>query len=154
VAARKKPAAKAPSAPESLSERGGSVVGWFGAFNVRVLIELPAAAAVEAFGSLDGAPRALVSDGVDRDIAEIAARDERIAGSALAGSARALALELDSPGNSATSKAMCARALTETLDRLRALAPPETKDDAVDDLAARRSARLAGRADPAPASRP
>jgi hypothetical protein len=43
--------------------------------------------------------------------------------------------------NSATSKSMCARALSETLEKLEALAPPEQLPDELDDLARRRAER-------------
>lgn len=67
-----------------------------------------------------------------------------LADSALGASALALARELDEPGNSATSKSNCAKALIETLDRLRELAPPpEEARDQLDDLSARRAARRA-----------
>lgn len=84
-----------------------------------------------------------VEKAVRSDLAEIALRDERLAGSALAASAVALAREIDDPGNSATSKSMCAKALLETLDRLRSLAPQEEANDKLDELATRRSARVA-----------
>lgn len=66
--------------------------------------------------------------------------------SALAATALALAREIDDPGNPATAKSMCARALTETLDKLRALAPQEEREDGVDEIASRRAARLGGAA--------
>jgi hypothetical protein len=81
---------------------------------------------------------------VQRDIKLIGRRDKVLAESSLAASALALAREIDSPKNSATSKSMCARALRETMDRLRELAPAEEADDRLDDLSARRSARLHG----------
>ena len=68
-----------------------------------------------------------------------------LAESALAATALALAAEIDDAGNSATSKSMCARALTETLERLRVLAAdvkPE-KVSKLDELRARRDAREA-----------
>lgn len=81
---------------------------------------------------------------VERDLAEIAKRDQALADSALAASVRALAREIDDPDNSATSKSMCARALLDTLDRLRELVPDEGEADGVDDLTARRDARRSG----------
>jgi hypothetical protein len=60
---------------------------------------------------------------------------------AFAATALALAAELDEPGNSATSKSMCARVLTETLEKLRAQAA-EVKPGKVsklDELRARRA---------------
>ena len=64
--------------------------------------------------------------------------------STLAASALALARELDVAGNSATSKAMCARALAETLEKLRDRMPDEEEVDKVDDLSARRAKRRSG----------
>ena len=66
----------------------------------------------------------------------------------LAMAALALAREIDSPTNSATSKSMCARSLLDTLDRLRELTPPAQEADGLDDLARRRMARRAGSAGP------
>ena len=54
----------------------------------------------------------------------------------------ALARELDGD-NSATSKSMCARALAELIDRLRALAPAEERADGIDDIAKKRQKRVA-----------
>lgn len=82
--------------------------------------------------------------GVGRDLAAIADRYPDLARSALAMSALALAREIDDPQNSATSKSMCATSLLSTLDRLRELIPAEEEQDSLDDLAARRSLRLAG----------
>jgi pyruvate/2-oxoglutarate dehydrogenase complex dihydrolipoamide acyltransferase (E2) component len=76
---------------------------------------------------------------VKRDLADMGA----VGRSALAASALALARELDNPENSATSKSMCAKALIETMDRLRAQAPPKKENDRLDELAARRAARVA-----------
>jgi hypothetical protein len=85
-----------------------------------------------------------VAEAVERDLADIRRRDPTLATSALAASALALAAEIDSVGNSATSKSMCARELRDTLDRLRALAPKGEENDDLDDLAARRAKRRAG----------
>lgn len=78
---------------------------------------------------------------LERDLKEIGRRDKDLAESGLAATARQLARELDNPKNSATSKSMCAKALMEALDRLRALAPPKEAKDRVDDLASRRAKR-------------
>jgi hypothetical protein len=96
------------------------------------------------------APQLTVVGAVRGDLAEIKKRDPRLAKSALAASALALARELDSD-TSATSKSMCARALLETMDRLRVLAPAKEERDKVDELSARRDARRkpAGKAKPA-----
>lgn len=82
---------------------------------------------------------------VKRDLDSIRKLDRDVAESALAASALVLAEQLDSPKNSATSKAMCAKSLIETLDRLHELAPDREEDDKVDEISARRAARLAGR---------
>lgn len=87
-----------------------------------------------------------VVEAVERDLALIAERDKGLAESALAASALVLAAELDSAGNSATSKSMCARALREALDRLRELAPAEAEEDKLDELGSRRAARIGGAA--------
>lgn len=87
-----------------------------------------------------------VAAAVARDLAEMALRAPGIDESTLAAAALELARQLDDVGNSATSKSMCARSLIETMDKLRELAPPEEESDALDDLAAKRAARLARRA--------
>lgn len=84
-----------------------------------------------------------VVDAVLRDLADIAERDSRLAESSIAATALALAAELDAK-NSATSKSMCARALVETMDRLRELAPAEKRADRIDELAGKRDARRSG----------
>jgi hypothetical protein len=63
------------------------------------------------------------------------------AGATLAATALALAGELDHRRGSATAMATCARSLLEVLDRLCDQHPAR---DRLDDLAARRAARLAG----------
>lgn len=66
-------------------------------------------------------------------------------GSALAALALELASQLDDPGNSATAKSMCAGQLRDTMDRLRELTPKQAEKDGLDELAARRAGRRAGR---------
>jgi hypothetical protein len=79
---------------------------------------------------------------VRRDLERIGKLDARLAESGLAATALALAREIDKSGNSATSKSMCARALGETMDRLRELAPAEAPAASLlDDLEARRKQR-------------
>jgi hypothetical protein len=84
---------------------------------------------------------------VERDLEAIAKRDSDLARSALAASALALAREMDNSGNSATSKSMCAKALLDTLNRIRELAPPPEEKDQLDELSRRRARRLAGRSE-------
>jgi hypothetical protein len=74
---------------------------------------------------------------------EVESLGPRAAESALAATALALAHMLDA-NNSATSKAMCAKALNETMGELRSLVPPKREKDDVDDLAAARAKRRAG----------
>lgn len=85
-----------------------------------------------------------VEAGVERDIAALGS--EELATSGLAASALALAGLIDDPKNSATSKAQCQKALLDTLDRLRELAPPKVERDRVDEIAKRREQRLRKRA--------
>jgi hypothetical protein len=86
----------------------------------------------------------VVTDGVRLDLEEIAGRDADLARSGLAEQALALAGMVDDVGSSTTSRAAAARELRETLDRLRELAPAVVEGDAVDELAGRRVARVAG----------
>jgi hypothetical protein len=86
--------------------------------------------------------RVLVVDAVWADLALLGAE---AAASSHAATALALAAEIDSPKNSATSKSMCAKALVDTLDRLRLLAPPVEAVDKLDDLAAKREKRRASK---------
>ena len=83
-------------------------------------------------------PAMTVLAALERDLRDL---PPAVARGPLAATALALAGQIDDPGNSATSKSMCARSLLDTLDQLRALAPPEQEDDSLDDLAARRAAR-------------
>lgn len=80
---------------------------------------------------------------VQRDLAEIAKRDRQLAESSLAASALAMARELDDGRNSATSKSMCARALAEVIRELRGLAPEKHESTPLDEIRARRDAKLA-----------
>lgn len=82
---------------------------------------------------------------VQHALEKIAERDPDLARSPYAATALALAREMDGR-NSATSKSMCAKALTETIDRLRELAPDEPTADGVDDLERRREQRKAQQA--------
>ena len=87
-----------------------------------------------------------VSEAVE---AELAAMDKRLPGvssSVVAASALALAFELDDPGNSATSKSMCAKELREHMAALEARLPPAKTSDAVDDLERKRKKRQAAAA--------
>lgn len=83
---------------------------------------------------------------VNRDLRAIAERDERLAKSARAETARSLARMLDDPATAATARMGCARELGKCMDRLWELTPADTKGDAVDDLAAKRAARRDRRA--------
>lgn len=141
---------------DDLKARGARVLSVFGPFNSKAMVLMSADLAMELFA--DPLPEAAplhVVDGVLHDIEELAERDEGLAASALAASALQLAFEMANPYNSATSKAMCAKALAEAMDRLRELAPPKKERDRVDDLAERRRSRRANRGtDAADQSRP
>lgn len=82
-----------------------------------------------------------------RELAALGKRSSRAAESALAATALALAAEMDDPENSATSKAACARALSEVLAQIRGDVPDEKKKDGLDELKAKREKRRSG--DPA-----
>lgn len=99
------------------------------------------------------AKRLTVSAAVQADLAVLAKRAPELARGSLAATALALAAEMDAEGNSATSKAMCARALQDAMDRLLELAPAQKETDRLDDLASRRAARLDRRAAAADSAR-
>jgi hypothetical protein len=148
-APRTKPASKsrkaAPQVDLDLHELGARVLSVFGPFGSRVLLEMPTDVAAAMFPEpLSQSSRTGLIEAVERDVAQLAKRDRAIAGSALAAAAVALAYEIENPYNSATSKSMCAGQLRDTLDRLRELAPAEEETDGLDDLSARRAARIAG----------
>lgn len=86
-----------------------------------------------------------VVEAVERDLAAVKKVAPDLASSTLAASALALALELDTAENSATSKAACARTLVDVMAQLRSLMPEKAEGDKLDDLAARRASRLARR---------
>jgi hypothetical protein len=97
-------------------------------------VKIPAKAKkAEIEALLNAVPRTVV-DAVEYDLAALAERAPSIPNTALAASALELARQLDDPDNSATSKSMCSRALTETMDRLEALAPPKREGDRLDKL--------------------
>ena len=122
---------------------GAQVVSVFGQFSDRVLLELPRSDAEELLGgpiTQAFAPTRVI-DSVEADLQKLSERGAPVADSGLAQAAVALAYEIDSPFNSATSKSMCAKQLMGALDRLRELAPPEREKDRVDELAERRAER-------------
>jgi hypothetical protein len=80
-----------------------------------------------------------VVDAVGRDVDGFGALPAGAA--ALVASAFALARELDGR-SSATSKSMCARALAETMDRLRELSARSSAVSPLDEIRARRDERL------------
>lgn len=88
-------------------------------------------------------PPATVEESVLRDIAAIRQRDPALADSALALGAVAMAREIDSGRNSATSKSMCFARLQDAMLKLRELAPEAPKGDLIDELHSRRAARRA-----------
>lgn len=139
------PKALAAELDFDLYAAGGRVISIFGAFNSRVMVEIPAKIAPQLFANalVMSSPTALV-EAVERDLAAIAKESEDLSRSALAAAAMAMALEIENPYNSATSKSMCAKSLLDALDRIRELIPAEAGDDALDELARKRAARIAG----------
>lgn len=90
-----------------------------------------------------------VTASVEADLAAVAKQDKALATGALAALALSMARQLDDPGNSATSKSMCARVLLDTMSRLRELTPEAEEADGVDDLQKRRQKRIEGQGRPA-----
>ncbi len=84
-----------------------------------------------------------VVEATQRDLAVLARRAPELEGCALAAVALAMAEGIDA-GNSLTSKSMAAKVLADTMAQLVALAPAIEEGDDLDELAARRHARLAG----------
>lgn len=141
MAQRKKPAARKKK-PVDLYALGARVVSVFGPFASRVLIEMPLDKAAEMFPQpVAVSGRSSLVEGVERDLALLAKRDSDVSKTALAATALALAYEIEHPYNSATSKAMCARSLLDTLERLRESVPEKQEANKLDDLSAKRTAR-------------
>jgi hypothetical protein len=89
-------------------------------------------------------PRARRAGPVTRGVrADLAKMPEELRESGLAALAVELAMCLDDGRSSTTSKASCARELAHVLTELRGLAPVEPEADQLDDLTARRRARIA-----------
>jgi hypothetical protein len=86
-------------------------------------------------------------ESVERDLARL---PKELSESGLAASMLSLAVGLDDARASLAMKAMAAKEIRETLDRLRELAPPARKEDSVDgirnDLAKQRAKRDRGAA--------
>lgn len=80
-------------------------------------------------------------EAVQADLDRLAERSPGLAEGALAHLALAMAGEIDDPMNSATSKSMCAGRLSDVLDRLRDLAPPEQAADRLDEVKHKREQR-------------
>ena len=83
-----------------------------------------------------------VTDAVKRDLAALGDPVLRTCG--LAATALELAALMDDPGNSATSKSMCAKSLADVLERLRELAPPREVASPLTELRKRRDERVKG----------
>ena len=121
-----------------------TLVSVFGPKFTRVLVELNREQAVELFGELDA--EAWPTGVIDATRMELELLDQRRPGLAMtarAAVAVSLAYEMENPYNSATSKANCARELRELMRELVLSLPLEEQADAMDELAARRQARLA-----------
>jgi hypothetical protein len=100
-----------------------------------------APAALEALVAV--ARKGPVGRATARDLRALDARSAKA--EALAATALKLAAELDDLTIRSADLAACSRALRETLDRLRELAPPVRASDAIDDVAERRADRRAAR---------
>lgn len=140
IAAIEEAEGEAPS--PDLFKTGARVISVFGPFGSRAMIEVSAYLAVHLFREpLADSGRTNVIDAVEHDLAEIRELDEELANSALAATAERMAYELEHPFNSATSKAQCAKALNETMDRLRELSPEQEEGDSLDAISNRRKGR-------------
>lgn len=143
MAAKRRSASKAMEG--DLQAMGARVVSVFGPFNSRVLIEMPAEEAAKLFPDGFGAAApSRVIEATELELGRIRRRAEDLADSALAGSAVAMAREIEHPYNSATSKSMCAKELRETMGRLRELMPAVEERDEIDELRDRRVQRAGG----------
>ena len=129
---------------------GARVVSVYGMFGERTLVEMPTKLALEMFPrGLVEAGRAELADAVLNERERLRSSAPDLADGALAAMASAMALEVEHPFNSATSKSMCAGKLQDALRELRELAPPQEEADGIDDIAeqrAKRRARLPGAA--------
>lgn len=115
----------------------------YGPFESRVMVSMTARQAEELFGPGEMVFPMRVVAAAERELAALRLRDEGLADSSTAAGAVAMAVELDNPHNSATSKSMCRAQLASAMAELRELAPPVKKGDAIDDLADGRRAREA-----------
>jgi len=124
-----------PTAAQQLAALRASavLVSVHGPFGHRALLEVATDALPSIIPNLPAASG--VTDGVERDL------DGTEAPPGLAATALALAREIDNPGNSATSKAQCAKALNETMERIRAHEPAEPGQDGLDEIAKKREQR-------------
>lgn len=124
---KKSPARAAKKKPAEM--RGARVVSVFGPFGSRVLVDMPTRVAEDIFeGDLGACASSWVVDAIRSDLESY---PEDLRSSALAAVAVALGFELEHPGNSATSKSMCAGQLRDALTELRALRPPAEESDGV-----------------------
>lgn len=123
----------------------GRVLSVYGPFNSRVLVEMSADDAARLFPDVDlgSVGRAEAIEAVERDLAGIRERDADVADSATAAAAMRMAIELEHPYNSATSKSMCAKAMIEAMRELRDLVPPVEKKGELHAIKDARAARLA-----------
>lgn len=97
----------------------------------------------------------MVTEAVEKLLAELDGREPGLSGSPEAALALSLAERIDDPKNKATAASMAAGRLIETLAALRGLAPARLKETPLDEIRARRD-RAVGKpaaADPVPAAR-
>lgn len=80
---------------------------------------------------------------VERDLKALARRDPRLAESAEAAAAVAIARDIDSAGTSPNARAQLAKELRDMLAVLYGRAPAEEAKDSIDELSRRRAARRA-----------
>jgi hypothetical protein len=88
--------------------------------------------------------RVTVVGALKAELAVMGRAAPELADSTLAAAALALAAAVDAPRTSPTAKSMCARELRELLGELRDRMPEGEERDRLDELTARRVARVAG----------
>ena len=136
----------APTGTEEDERPGAIVVSVFGPFDSHALVMMTAdrARALVGDAGLASARPARLLNAVGSELERLRKSAPDLADGALAASALAMAMEIEHPFNSATSKAACQARLAEALKELRELAPAEEAMDGIDQLAAKRAARRAG----------
>lgn len=84
-----------------------------------------------------------VTEAVSSELEEFERRVPGLGSGALAAMALSLAADMDDPHTGSTSRSMVSKELRDTLAALRALAPARTEGSPLDEIRARRDAKVA-----------